>query len=178
MFNKIQFPKFLSEAFYVCNMSEKAINTTTDHGDLKKVHATRTAPFLALLAGVSVVAGYLLSKATLIGRTGIALFYRQYRFFRYWWKGALVVFGVLLFLFLLHHFLQKQLVRRQARLLHITALVIAVIGLYFTYSDFRNDFSHRLLGERFHLGFYLFWIGWMLISLFYLFQQRREASLS
>jgi hypothetical protein len=121
------------------------------------------------------VAGYLLSKATLIGRTGIALFYKEYRFFRYWWKGALLIFGVWLLLFLLHHFLQRHLFRRHAALLHITALVIAVIGLYFTYSDFRNDFSHRLLGERFHLGFYLFWVGWMLISLYYLFQRRRAA---
>jgi hypothetical protein len=81
-------------------------------------------------------------------------------------------------LFLLHRFLQRHLFRKHADLLHIAALVIAIIGLYFTYSDFRNDFSHRLLGERFHLGFYLFWIGWMLISLYYLFQRRTAPPLS
>lgn len=150
----------------------------TNDGHLKKFGATRTLPFLALLTGLSVVAGYLLSKATLIGRTGIALFYKEYRFFRYWWKGALAVLAVWLLLFLLHHFLQKHLARRQATLLHSTALVIAVIGLYFTYRDFRYDFSHRLLGERFHLGFYLFWIGWMLIGLFYLFQNKRTSPLA
>jgi hypothetical protein len=150
---------------------------TMQHGDLKKLSWNGTAPFLFLLLGLAVVAGYLLSKATLIGRTGIALFYKEYRFFRYWWKGALLIFAVWMLLFLLHHFLQRHLFRRHAALLHITALVIAVIGLYFTYSDFRNDFSHRLLGERFHLGFYLFWIGWMLISLYYLFQRRRVAPL-
>jgi hypothetical protein len=147
---------------------------TPDDAGLKNAAATRTFPFLALLAGLSVVAGYLLSKATLIGRTGIALFYKEYRFFRYWWKGALAVFAVWLLLFLLHRFLHRKLARQQATLLHSTALVIAAIGLYFTYRDFRDDFSHRLLGERFHLGFYLFWIGWMLIGLFYLFQGRRR----
>src|SRR5215217_597358 len=119
-------------------MTEKQIRATPD-GDLKKLRAARTIPFLALLAGLAIAAGYLLSKATLIGRTGIALFYKEYRFFKYWWKGALVVFTVWLFLFWLHHFLQKQLARRHATLLHGTALAIAVIGLYFTYSNFRND---------------------------------------
>jgi hypothetical protein len=148
---------------------------TMHHGDLKKLSRIGAAPFLFLLLGLAVVAGYLLSKATLIGRTGIALFYKEYHLFRYWWKGALLIFCVWVLLFLLHHFLQRHLFRRHAALLHITAIVIAVIGLYFTYSDFRNDLSHRLLGERFHLGFYLFWIGWMLISLYYLFQRRRTA---
>lgn len=146
---------------------------TTKHGVLKKFDAPRTLPFLFLLAGLSVLSGYLLSKINIIGRAGIALFYNEYRFFKYWWKGALAVFIMLLFLFFLQGFLQKKLVRRHAALLHISALVIAVIGLYFTYSNFRHDVSYRLIGERFHLGFYLFWIGWMLVSLFYLFQQRR-----
>jgi len=145
---------------------------------LKKLNRNGTVPFLLLLLGLSVVAGYLLSKATLIGRTGIALFYKEYRFFRYWWKGALLIFGVWMLLFFLHRFLQRHLFRKHADLLHMAALVIAVIGLYFTYSDFRNDFSHRLLGERFHLGFYLFWIGWMLISLYHLFRRRAASPLS
>lgn len=149
-------------------------NNASEHGFTKKLVARRTLPFLFLLAGLSVVAGYLLSKATLIGRTGIALFYKEYRFFKYWWKGAAAVFAVLLFLFFLQGFLQKHLARRQAMLLHGASLAIAIVGLYFTYSNFRHDFSHRLLGERFHLGFYLFWIGWMLIGLFYLFQKQPE----
>lgn len=140
--------------------------------DEPKNHTTPlTAPFLFLLAGLAVLSGWLLSKINVIGKAGIALFYKEYRFFRYWWKGALAVFAVWLFLFWLHHFLQRKLVRRQATLLHIAALVIAAIGLYFTYYDFRHDVSHRVIGERFHLGFYLFWVGWMLISLFYLFQK-------
>ena len=87
------------------------------------------------------------------------------------------MFGVLLLLFFVQGYLQSKLVRSQARLLHLAAIVIAVIGLYFTYSDFRNDLSHRLIGERFYLGFYLFWIGWMLVSLFYLFQKRQIDTL-
>ena len=155
---------------YVCLMAEQHFTASIDK---TATPYRRLAPFIGLLLGLAVMAGYLLSKATLVGRTGIALFYKEYRFFRYWWKGALAVFAVWMLLLFLHRFLQKQLARRQAALLHTGALAIAVIGLFFTYRDFRTDFSHRLLGERFHLGFYLFWIGWMLISLYCLFQQRR-----
>src|SRR3712207_5305090 len=82
----------------------------------------RSVFFLLLLAGLAVVGGYLLSKATLIGRTGIAVFYKEYRFMKYWWKGATVMFGVWLFLFLFQGFLQRKLYYRQARLLHLTAI--------------------------------------------------------
>ena len=150
---------------------------TASHEVLKKLDTKRTAPFLFLLVGLAVLAGWLLSKINVIGRTGIALFYHEYRFFKTWWKGALAVFVVWLVLFWLHHFLQKKLARNQAMLLHLAAIVIAAIGLYFTYDNFRHDFSHRIIGERFHLGFYLFWLGWVLISLFYLFQKRVQTTL-
>lgn len=157
-------------------MTERQTNRTDDER-LKKFSASRTGPFLFLLAGLSVLSGFLLSKINIIGRAGIELFYNEYRFFKYWWKGALAVFGILLFLFYLQGFIQQKLFRTHAALLHISALVIAVVGVYFTYDNFRHDLSHRLIGERFHLGFYLFWFGWMLISLFYLFGKRREVML-
>ncbi len=151
------------------------LQSLTPHGVLKNFDTKRTAPFLFLLAGLSVLCGWLFSKINLIGRAGIALFYNEYRFFKSWWKGALAVFLIWMILFWLQGFLQKKLIHRQAMLLHVAALVIAVIGLYFTYDNFRHDLSHRIIGERFHLGFYLFWAGWMLISLFYLFQKRNAA---
>lgn len=132
----------------------------------------RTGPFVLLLAGVSVLSGYLLSKASLVGRVGINLFYKEYKFLKTWWQGAAVVFGVLLLLLLIQGIIQRQARRSTANWLHGALLLAAVAGLYLTYSDFRNTTNHRLLGERFHLGAYLFWIGWMMISLFYLVQRR------
>lgn len=132
----------------------------------------KTFPFILLLVALSIVSGYLLSKATLIGRTGINLFYKEYKFLKTWWKGGALVFVVLLLLFLVQGWAQKKLSARTAKLLHVTALLLAVIGLYLTYNDFRHSFNHRLLGERFHIGSYLFWFGWMMVSLFYLFQKK------
>ena len=132
----------------------------------------RIGPFLLLLTGLSILSGYLLSKASLVGRAGINFFYKEYRFLQTWYKGAAVVLGVWLLLFFLHWLAQQKLAASKARLVHLIAIVFAAIGLYFTYSDFRNDLSRRLLGERFHIGAYLFWVGWMLVALFHLWPRK------
>lgn len=136
----------------------------------------RTAPFLLLLTGLSVLSGYLLSKASLVGRTGINLFYKEYRFLKTWYKGAALVLGVWLLLFFLHRLAQNKLSQSRAKLVHVLAILAALVGLYFTYADFRNTLSHQLLGERFHLGAYLFWIGWLLIAVFHLWPQKKKEA--
>ena len=121
-----------------------------------------------IIVVLSVVSGYLMSKASLIGKAGMSLFYQEYNFLKSWWKGALVIFILLLILYAVHNMLVKKYPLVKARTITVFSCIIALIGLYFTYNDFRHTLSHRLLGERFHLGVYLFWIGWMVISLFYL----------
>lgn len=137
----------------------------------------RTAPFLLLLTGLAVLAGYLLSKASLVGKTGIHFFYKEYKFLNHWYKGAALVLAIWMLLILLHGWFNKKLGAGKARLAHFISLAIALIGLYLTYSDFRNDLSHRLLGERFHIGAYLFWVGWMLVALFHLWPKRENKGL-
>jgi ABC-type Mn2+/Zn2+ transport system permease subunit len=133
----------------------------------------KTSAFLLmLLAALAVLSGYLLSKASLAGKAGITLMYQEYRFLKVWWQGAGVVFLCWLFFFLLQGWVNRKAKGSNAVLAHIAAILMAAIGLFFTYLDFRNNLSHRLLGERFHIGAYLFWIGWIIISLFYLFRGR------
>jgi hypothetical protein len=126
----------------------------------------RGTGLLLFLAILSVVSGYLMSKASLIGKAGMSLFYQEYNFLKSWWKGALLIFILLLILYAVHIMLLKKYPLVKAKTITIVSCIIAIIGLYFTYNDFRHTLSHRLLGERFHLGVYLFWIGWMVISLF------------
>ncbi|MEJ7767817.1 MAG: cytochrome d ubiquinol oxidase subunit II [Chitinophagaceae bacterium] len=121
--------------------------------------------FLLIL---SVISGYLMSKASMLGRAGMSIFYREYNFLKVWWKGALLVSVFLLGLFALHGMIQKKTAPNKARTFHLIAFVFALTGLYFTYNDFRHTLSHRLLGERFHLGVYLFWVGWLVTSVLYL----------
>jgi len=126
--------------------------------------------FLVMLSGI---AGYVLSKASLVGRVGISLFYTQYKFLKTWWQGGLAIFAVWMILLFLQGLAQRKLSPRTSRLTQAAAIAVAFVGLYFTYQDFRHTTSHRWLGERFHLGGYLFWIGWIVISVFYLTENKR-----
>lgn len=129
--------------------------------------------FLALVLFVlSVISGILLSRASFIGRTGINLFYKEYKFLKTWWQGALVVFIILLLLALLQSLAQRKLAYKKAKAVQLVCLLLALAGLYFTYYDFRHATTHRLLGERFHLGGYLFWLGWIIVCCLYLFQKQ------
>lgn len=128
----------------------------------------RSASLSFFLAILSVVSGFLLSQVSWIGETGISLFYQEYGFLKTWWKGALLVFAVLVFLFAIQAFVQRFSSLKVSRPVHFIALIAAASGLIFSFLDFRNDFSHRLLGESFHIGVYLFWVGWMVISIYFL----------
>lgn len=124
---------------------------------------------IIFLAGLSIIAGVLLSKMSFLARTSMSIFkkkYQYYAFMKVWWQGALYFFVVLMILLAFQCFLQRKLKVRNSMLVQLSCLFLALVGLYFTYNDFRTDISHRWAGERLHLGFYLFWIGWASISLF------------
>ena len=134
--------------------------------------AKRYSLFFISLIPFSILSGYLLSKASLIGRTGINLFYKEYKFLKVWWQGALVAFIAWAVLAFFLSIIQHKTSKKQSHIIYIVILLLGAIGLYVTYYDFRHTLTHRLLGERFHLGGYLFWIVWMLISICFLWQQK------
>ena len=136
----------------------------------------RTILFLVLLAGLSTTSGYLMSKASWIGRVGMTFLHREYNFLKIWWQGAIAVYLVFIVLFWLHSFIFRRFHVVGARLCFILFFLLGVGGAYLTYDDFTNDFSHHLLKWRFHLGFYLIWAGWVLISLFFLFRARPKPA--
>lgn len=136
----------------------------------------RSFLLVVLLACISVVSGYLMSKASWIGRVGMTLFYREYNLLKIWWQGAIAVFLFFMLLYALHSFLQKKAGAATARFIHFILLLTAAAGLYLTYDDFTTDFSHGLLGRRFHYGFYLVWVGWVLICLFFLFKRKTQKT--
>ena len=121
----------------------------------------------AILVPLALIAGWTLSKATVIGKVGIHFLHREYTFLNSWWKGALFVWGVWVVLEIIQYQVWKKLLRNINLAVQSSCIFLAVLGLYFTYLDFRT-FSHGLLGERFHIGGYLFWIGWCIISIFFI----------
>ena len=132
----------------------------------------RNSILVSVLSFFAIVDGFLLSGISLIGRAGISLFYTKYTFLKTWWKGALIVFIVWIILFVIQSALNKKLIKKRVILINAACLLLAFSGLYFSYADFRNTLSHRWLGERFHLGVYLFWLGWIGISIYQLLNKK------
>jgi hypothetical protein len=122
---------------------------------------------LLLLAGIS---GYLMSQPSAIGKVGIGFFYREYSFLRVWWEGAAVVFIVWMILFAVQGWFRNRMPWRKTMVLYLVFIVLGFVGFYFTRYDFTHTLTHRLLKTRFHIGAYLFWVGWVLIPIFFLLQ--------
>jgi ABC-type multidrug transport system fused ATPase/permease subunit len=127
------------------------------------------------LALFAVLTGYLLSAISFVGRSGINLIYTEYKFLKSWWKAALLVYIVWLVVYFVQLYFSRKVSKASSNLINLAALSVAVAGLYFSYADFRNSLSHRMLGERFHLGVYLFWLGWITISVLLLINKKPET---
>jgi hypothetical protein len=139
------------------------------------MNAKRISVLVVLLTALAFLSGYLMSKASFIGRLGMTYVYKEYRFLKTWWKGALAVFVVWMVLLIIQLIIERKLSKRKAVVAHVIIILLALVGLYFTYSDFRHTTSHRWLKERFHIGAYLFWLGWIIISGFCIVQKREDV---
>ena len=129
----------------------------------------------AILLPLAIIIGWTLSKASLVGKVGIHFLHREYAFLNSWWKGALFVWVVWLILEIIQYRVWKRNRRNVNLALQATFIFLAVWGLYYTYLDFRT-LSHGLLGDRFHIGGYLFWIGWCVISVFFIKRRNDEIT--
>lgn len=136
--------------------------------------AKRISVLVVFLFALACLSGYLMSKASFIGRLGMTFVYKEYRFLKTWWKGALFVFVVWMILLIVQALIEWKVKKQTANLIHILFVVLALVGLYFTYQDFQHTTSHRWLKERFHIGAYLFWIGWIIISVFFIVQKKKQ----
>lgn len=127
----------------------------------------------ACLLLTALLSGMLTSGISLVGRVGVNTFYRNYRFFKIWWQAALVCLLLLALVAVLLYAIDKKF-KGSKRILFLTGFLFVFLGgLYITYSDFRNSLSHRWLGERFHLGVYLYWLGFCIADLFFLLTSKK-----
>ncbi|MFV0607235.1 MAG: cytochrome d ubiquinol oxidase subunit II [Niabella sp.] len=129
-----------------------------------------------VLCIISLISGVLTSGISLVGRLGVNVFYKEYKFFKSWWQAALICLGLMLLITLLCYILDRTLKASVFKWTTFLLLFVCFAGLYLTYKNFRTDLSHRWLGERFHLGIYLYWIGFSIISLFFLFSTKSSKN--
>lgn len=121
---------------------------------------------------------YLISKVSFIGKIGIAIIHREYQLLRSPWKTFLLLYCLQLIVVFVLTTIRKR--NSNKRLLFSAAIiiVIALLGLFATFHDFQNTYSHRLLKERFHLGFYLFWFAMITTGIFFILNPKPEAELT
>jgi hypothetical protein len=129
---------------------------------------------ILFLLAMACLCGQLMSKASFIGRLGMTYVYKEYRFLKTWWKGALAVFIVWMIVLVIQEIVERKVPRQKAMIIYIMMIVLSLVGLYFTYADFQHTTTHRWLKEKFHIGAYLFWIGCIIISLFFISQKKKE----
>ena len=126
-------------------------------------------PILLLLQAVlSAIAGYLISKMSLLGRVGINLAYKEYAVLKSPVKAGLLLLLIQFIIIGVLWVAARKLPARSAKGIAVLLLLVGFAGLYVTYDDFQRTVTHRLLKEKFHLGFYLFWAGWIMSCTFFL----------
>ena len=130
-----------------------------------------------ILVPLAIIAGWTLSKASLVGKVGIHVLHREYLFLNSWWKGALLIWVIWLVLEIVQYQILKRYRRSINLMIQVAFIFLAVLGIYYTYLDFKT-FSHGILGDRFHIGGYLFWIGWCIISIFFIKLRNDEIAIS
>ncbi|WP_190277294.1 hypothetical protein [Taibaiella lutea] len=129
----------------------------------------KLSPYIFLLQAVlSVISGFLISKMSWIGRIGVTWFMPQYKVFKSWWQTAIILFVVQVIVLIIQWMVKRKASRKAAFVTILVFLLIGIAGLYFTYNDFQSTFTHKLMKEKFHLGFYLFWLSWVIGSLYVL----------
>lgn len=153
-----------------CKSNKRPDAITLSHAKMKR------NILLVVLALISVASGFLMSKSTWIGKVGMTFFHKGYNLTKIWWQGALAVFLVLLAFVALHTFIQTRMKGASTRIMHFILLLCAFAGLYLTYEDFHHDFTHRLLGWRFHYGFYFIWFGWICVAIFFLAMKNKAVT--
>jgi len=117
---------------------------------------------------------YLISKISTIGKIGIATTYHQYHWLRVFWLTYTILTLFQLALILTLHIMSNRAAKKLTNLVSTILFVAGGLGLVLTFQDFMHTYSHRLLKERFHLGFYIFWISWMGTCLYFLFSNRTK----
>ncbi|ULT39994.1 cytochrome d ubiquinol oxidase subunit II [Niabella defluvii] len=125
---------------------------------------------------LSLLSGNLTAGVSLVGKIGISFSISNFLFFQSWWQSSLVCLACMLVIGIILYFADRSLKGIQRKVVLIASFLVFLLGLYLTFRDFRTDLAHRWLGERFHVGIYLYWIGFCIISLFFALTEKKTVT--
>jgi len=123
---------------------------------------------ILIQAIISLVAGILLSKMSVIGYIGVSTVYTEYAFLKQWYKGFAVVFAIQLLLIGILWIIKRTTTFKNFSIVNLIFIILGLLGLIYTFYDFTST-SHKYMNSQFHTGGYLFWAGWFITCLFFFF---------
>ncbi|MBW3518355.1 hypothetical protein [Flavobacterium sp. NKUCC04_CG] len=133
----------------------------------------KNASILILIqAVIALLCGILMSKMSFVGRMGIQFLHRDYLIFKTWWKTALLILCIQLILIAIMMLVRYFSPVKTTKMVSVLFLVLGVIGAYATYIDFTTT-SHKMMKGSFHSGGYLFWVGWIISCIYFLFWNKK-----
>lgn len=107
------------------------------------------------------------------GKIGISLFFKEYKTLKNPWETAAILIGFQLFVIFILWLCYRGFGKKASNIVAIVVIVLALAGLGYTIYDFQEDFSHKLLKQKFHIGGYLIWIATMISGFFFLLQPKK-----
>lgn len=128
---------------------------------------------LLIQAVIALICGILMSKMSFIGRMGISFLHRDYLIFKTWWKTALLIFVIQFVLIIILMLVRYLSPLKTGKLIFILFLIFGFIGTYATYIDFTTT-THKMMKGSFHSGGYLFWLGWGISCIYFLFWNKKQ----
>lgn len=122
---------------------------------------------------ISAVSAWLLAQMSFLGKIGISLFYKEYQILRNPWQTGAMLIGIQLFVILILWIFYRGFGKKATHFMAILVIILALVGLGYTIYDFQEEFSHKMLKTKFHIGGYLIWVGMMVSGLFFLLKNKR-----
>ncbi|HLW62244.1 MAG TPA: hypothetical protein VKY33_02485 [Flavobacterium sp.] len=119
-------------------------------------------------AVISLVAGILLSKMSLVGRIGVSTLYTEYGFLKHWYKGFAAVFIIQLLLIAVLWIVKRITTYKNFSIVNLVFIILGLLGLLYTYYDFTST-NHKYMNSQFHTGSYLVWAGWFVTCIYFFF---------
>jgi hypothetical protein len=87
-------------------------------------------------------------------------------------KSIIMILIVYMILFMLLGLVYKRMKTNIFNKISFLVLLMGFIGAILTYYDFHHTITHKLLGSKFHFGGYIFWMGYIIIPSFFLFNKK------
>ncbi len=123
---------------------------------------------------VSVISAFLMSQMSFAGKLGISFLYKEYSILKDPVKTGLAIFGMQLLILLILALFRQFTSTKVTNLFAFLFFVAAILGILYSYHDFTENFSHRILKQNFHFGVYLVWIGIILTCLFFWMNPKKK----